>query len=73
MDRETELQLIDELLAIKADKTFFLDEAVALRARWAASRPIEGTTVETVKLPGRTPPLFIEPAPFSAAAAPGDM
>ncbi|MEO1303369.1 MAG: SRPBCC family protein [Pseudomonadota bacterium] len=29
MDRETELQLIDELLAIKADKTFFLDEAVA--------------------------------------------
>lgn len=29
MDRDTELQLIDELLSIKADKTFFLDEAVA--------------------------------------------
>lgn len=29
MDRQTELQLIDELLSIKADKTFFLDDAVA--------------------------------------------
>lgn len=29
MDRETELQLIDELLDIKAAKSFFLDEAVA--------------------------------------------
>ncbi|MHA7899242.1 MAG: aromatic ring-hydroxylating oxygenase subunit alpha [Henriciella sp.] len=29
MDRDTELQLIDELLAIKAEKTFFLDETVA--------------------------------------------
>ncbi|NQY15390.1 MAG: hypothetical protein HRT81_16265 [Henriciella sp.] len=29
MDRETELQLIDELLDIKAAKSFYLDEAVA--------------------------------------------
>ena len=29
MERETELQLIDELLGIKAQKTFFLDESVA--------------------------------------------
>ncbi len=28
MDRETELQLIDELLSIKADKSFYLDETV---------------------------------------------
>lgn len=28
MDRATELQLIDELLAIKADKTFYLDDTV---------------------------------------------
>ena len=29
MDRVTELQLIDELLALKADGAFYLDEAVA--------------------------------------------
>ena len=29
MDRDTELQLIDELLSIKEEKTFYLDEAVA--------------------------------------------
>ncbi|MEL6712546.1 MAG: M20/M25/M40 family metallo-hydrolase [Planctomycetota bacterium] len=46
-----------------------LDEAVALGARWAESRPIEGMTVETVKLPGRTPTLFIEIAPFAGGAA----
>ncbi|MEM7640342.1 MAG: Rieske (2Fe-2S) protein, partial [Pseudomonadota bacterium] len=28
MNRETELQLIDELLSIKADKSFYLDETV---------------------------------------------
>jgi len=29
MDRDTELQLIDELLSMRADKTFYLDDAVA--------------------------------------------
>lgn len=31
MDRDTELQLIDELLALKSDKTFYLDEQVTKR------------------------------------------
>lgn len=46
-----------------------LDEAVALGRRWAESRPLEGMTVETVKLDGLTPTLFIEVAPFKGGAA----
>ncbi len=40
MDRDTELQLIDELLSIKAQKTFYLDEAVA-------RSPVEHYTSQT--------------------------
>lgn len=38
----------------------FLDEAVALAVRWAKSLSIEGMTIETVKLEGRTPTFFAE-------------
>jgi acetylornithine deacetylase/succinyl-diaminopimelate desuccinylase-like protein len=37
-----------------------MDEAVALIERWCAQRPIAGLTVEIVRLPGRTPLIFME-------------
>src|SRR6266511_227805 len=37
-----------------------LDRAVALIEEWSRRRPIEGLTVETVRLPGRTPVILME-------------
>src|SRR5207249_2900774 len=37
-----------------------IDRAVALIEDWARRRPIEGLTVETVRLPGRTPLILLE-------------
>jgi acetylornithine deacetylase/succinyl-diaminopimelate desuccinylase-like protein len=37
-----------------------MDEAVALIERWCAQRPIEGLSVEVVRLPGRTPVILME-------------
>ncbi len=37
-----------------------MDEAAALAERWCREQPIEGMTVEVVRLSGRTPLLFIE-------------
>jgi acetylornithine deacetylase/succinyl-diaminopimelate desuccinylase-like protein len=37
-----------------------MDEAVALIERWCARRAIEGLTVEVVRLPGRTPVIFMD-------------
>jgi acetylornithine deacetylase/succinyl-diaminopimelate desuccinylase-like protein len=37
-----------------------IDRAVALLAEWCRQRPIEGLSVETVRLPGRTPLILIE-------------
>ena len=37
-----------------------LDRAVALVGAWCRSQPIEGLRVEVVRLPGRTPVLFLE-------------
>ncbi len=36
-----------------------LDEAVRLAAEWASAQPVPGLTVETVRLPGRTPLLLV--------------
>ena len=50
-----------------------MDKAVALIERWCARRPIEGLTVEVVRLPGRTPLIFMEipaTAPTSEHRAP---
>jgi acetylornithine deacetylase/succinyl-diaminopimelate desuccinylase-like protein len=38
----------------------YMDEAVTLLERWARRQPIEGLVVEVVRLPGRTPLLFME-------------
>jgi len=48
-----------------------LDEAVELGRRWAESRPVEGMSVEVVKLDGLTPTLLIEVAPFQPDPAAG--
>src|SRR5438093_759522 len=37
-----------------------LDRAAALIEEWGRRRPIEGLTVETVRLPGRTPVILME-------------
>jgi acetylornithine deacetylase/succinyl-diaminopimelate desuccinylase-like protein len=37
-----------------------MDEAVALIERWCAQRAIDGLSVEVVRLPGRTPVIFME-------------
>jgi acetylornithine deacetylase/succinyl-diaminopimelate desuccinylase-like protein len=46
-----------------------MDEAVALIERWCARRPIAGLTVEVVRLPGRTPLIYME---IPGAAPPDD-
>jgi acetylornithine deacetylase/succinyl-diaminopimelate desuccinylase-like protein len=38
----------------------YMDEAVELMERWCRAQPIEGMSVEVVRLPGRTPLLFLE-------------
>jgi acetylornithine deacetylase/succinyl-diaminopimelate desuccinylase-like protein len=38
----------------------FMDQAVALAEGWCRGLPFEGMTVEVMRLPGRTPLLFIE-------------
>jgi acetylornithine deacetylase/succinyl-diaminopimelate desuccinylase-like protein len=38
----------------------YMDEAVALIEQWCVRRPIEGLAVEVVRLPGRTPLIFME-------------
>src|SRR5687767_14083377 len=44
-----------------------MDKAVALIERWCARRPIAGLTVEVLRLPGRTPLIYME-IPASAAS-----
>jgi len=46
-----------------------MDEAVALIERWCKRRSIAGLTVEVVRLPGRTPLIYME---IPAAAASSD-
>jgi acetylornithine deacetylase/succinyl-diaminopimelate desuccinylase-like protein len=38
----------------------YMDDAVALLAKWAKQQPIAGMTVEVVRLEGRTPLIYIE-------------
>ncbi|WP_147653976.1 M20 family metallopeptidase [Vulcaniibacterium gelatinicum] len=38
----------------------YMDDAVQLMERWARRQPIPGMQVEVVRLPGRTPLIFIE-------------
>jgi hypothetical protein len=50
-----------------------LDAAVELIRSWAAARPIAGLAVEVVRLPGRTPVIFMEiPASDGSADAGAD-
>src|SRR5690606_37233533 len=49
-----------------------LDQVVEAAARWALSRPVEGLTVEVVRLDGRTPLLWFEVAPTDPSADPDD-
>ncbi|HZV38706.1 MAG TPA: M20 family metallopeptidase, partial [Pseudoxanthomonas sp.] len=48
-----------------------MDAAVALMADWARSQPIDGMTLEVVRLEGRTPLIFIE-IPASGAESGDD-
>ena len=43
-----------------------IDRAVSLIEAWGRARPIEGLTVETFRLPGRTPLILLE-APGTSA------
>ena len=48
-----------------------MDQAVALMAAWARAQPIAGMQLEVVRLPGRTPLIFIEiPGTDAAATTP---
>ncbi len=48
----------------------YMDQATTQLAAWAKAQPIKGMTVEIVRLPGRTPLIFIEiPATGNTAAA----
>jgi len=42
------------------DKAGHMDRAVALMERWCKAQPLDGMTVEVVRLAGRTPVLMIE-------------
>ena len=74
---ESILPALEEFIRLPAKSPAFdadweargeLDKAIALGARWAESRPLKGLSVETVKLPGLTPTLFIEIAPFGGGS-----
>ena len=45
-----------------------LASAAELVAEWCRHRPIEGLAVDVVRLPGRTPVVVVEVAPFGTAA-----
>ena len=45
----------------------YMDQAVDLFFKWAKSQPIKGMTIDVVRLPNRTPLIFIE-VPASDAA-----
>lgn len=38
----------------------YMDDAVGLMERWARTQPLKGMQLEVVRLPGRTPLIFIE-------------
>jgi len=38
----------------------YMEQAVDLMERWAKAQPIAGITVETIRLPGRTPLIFMD-------------
>ena len=42
------------------EKHGYMDQAVALMESWCRAQPVPGMTVEVVRLPGRTPLLFLE-------------
>ncbi|MHB8678472.1 MAG: M20/M25/M40 family metallo-hydrolase, partial [Rudaea sp.] len=43
----------------------YMDKAVAQMAAWASAQPIAGMTMEVVRLPGRTPLIFIDIPAFA--------
>ena len=53
------------------EATGHIEEAVGLVSAWIESRPVAGMTVEIQRLPGRTPLIVVEVAPFGAAATDG--
>jgi len=38
----------------------YMDQAVALMEQWARAQPVQGMKIEVVRLPGRTPLIFID-------------
>ncbi len=46
----------------------YMDQAVALLAGWAQAQPIAGMQLEVVRLPGRTPLIFIDIPPTGGAS-----
>jgi acetylornithine deacetylase/succinyl-diaminopimelate desuccinylase-like protein len=49
----------------------YMDQAVAQLAAWARAQPIAGMTLDVVRLPGRTPLIFMD-IPATTPAAAGD-
>ena len=47
----------------------YMDQAVALMEAWARAQPIRGMQLEVVRLPDRTPLIFIEIPGTDAASA----
>lgn len=45
----------------------YMDDAVGLMERWARTQPLKGMQLEVVRLPGRTPLIFIEIAGTDAS------
>jgi acetylornithine deacetylase/succinyl-diaminopimelate desuccinylase-like protein len=76
------LPILHEYIAIPALSPAFdadwaasghLDAAVELVRSWCAGRPIDGMTVEVVRLPGRTPVVLVEvPATDGSSGAVAD-
>jgi acetylornithine deacetylase/succinyl-diaminopimelate desuccinylase-like protein len=77
-DREVVPQLVEYIKIPNKSPMFdkqwvehgHMDRAVALMESWARAQPIEGMELEVVRLPGRTPLIFIE-IPASPGAGDG--
>ena len=50
----------------------YMDKAVGQMAAWGKAQPITGMAIEVVRLPGRTPLIFIEIPAFGAVSAGDD-
>lgn len=50
-----------------------IERVIQLALAWAKAQPVQGMTIDIVRLPNRTPLLFIEVAAFGKASATGTL